>query len=131
LRRSVGDASSHDFESTQYIFPFCHALPVNQYRGVIDRLAVIRSFRDRETERLYRDRSSVRFQAIAKVALRKLDALDATTNLWRDLALPGNHLEQLIGNRSGQHSVRINDQWRVCFCWIDGNAEEVEIVDYH
>jgi proteic killer suppression protein len=92
---------------------------------------LIRSFRDRDTERLYRNRSSIRFGALAKVALRKLDTLDAATSLWRDLGLPGNHLEQLKGNRAGQHSIKINDQWRICFHWEDGDAHDVEITDYH
>src|SRR5689334_18201357 len=92
---------------------------------------MIRGFRDRDTEALVRDRKSVRFQAIAKAALRKLDALDAAIDLWRDLGLPGNRLEKLRGDRAGQHSVRISDQWRVCFRWDRGDAYDVEIPDYH
>ena len=68
---------------------------------------------------------------IARVALRKLAMLDAADRL-DDLRLPpGNRLEALRGNRSGQHSIRVNDQWRICFRWQDGDAFEVEIVDYH
>lgn len=92
---------------------------------------MIRSFRDAKTEQLYNRRASVRFRAIAKVALRKLDSLDAATDLWRDLGLPGNHLEKLKGDRAGQYSIKINDQWRVCFRWERGEAHDVEIADYH
>ncbi len=74
---------------------------------------------------------SRRFGTIQRVALRKLRQLDAAAQL-RDLAAPpGNRLEALHGAREGQHSIRINDQWRICFVWQDGNAYDVEIVDYH
>lgn len=77
------------------------------------------------------DRGAVlRFQTIERVALRKLMQLDSATSL-RDLGLPGNRLEALKGNRKGQHSIRINDQYRVCFVWQRGDAYDVEIVDYH
>ncbi len=65
------------------------------------------------------------------VALRKLRMIDSATRLEDLAALPGNRLELLRGGRKGQHSVRINDQWRICFSWREGNAHEVEIVDYH
>jgi proteic killer suppression protein len=65
------------------------------------------------------------------VALRKLDMLDAVTRLSDLRAPPGNRLEALKGNRRGQHSIRINDQWRICFVWRESGAEMVEIVDYH
>lgn len=79
---------------------------------------------------LFRGESVREFQGIRRAALRKLDMLGAAKQL-RDLASPpGNRLEALAGNRRGQHSVRINDRWRICFVWSDG-AEEVEIVDYH
>jgi proteic killer suppression protein len=92
---------------------------------------VIKSFRGTETERLHQRLSSRRFQAIEHIARRKLRQLDSTTEL-RDLAAPpGNCLEALYGDRKGQHSIRINDQWRLCFVWHDGNAHNVEIVDYH
>jgi proteic killer suppression protein len=72
-----------------------------------------------------------RFRAFERVAQRKLAQLDAATEL-RDLAAPpGNRLEALHGDRQGQHSIRINDRWRICFIWREGNAYEVEIVDYH
>jgi proteic killer suppression protein len=92
---------------------------------------VIQSFRCAETERLHRRQRSRRFQAIEQLARRKLRQLDGATEL-RDLAAPpGNRLEALHGERKGQHSIRINDQWRLCFIWRDGNAHYVEIVDYH
>lgn len=92
---------------------------------------MIRSFRSRETERLHRREHVPRYGAIARVAQRKLRQLDIAAEL-RDLAAPpGNGLEALKDDRAGQHSIRINDQWRICFTWRDGNAHEVEIVDYH
>jgi proteic killer suppression protein len=94
-------------------------------------LAVIRSFKDRRTEALYRGETPAAFRAIKSVALRKLDMIDAATRLLDLRAPPGNRLEALKGSRTGQHSIRINDQWRICFVWRDGGAELVEIVDYH
>ena len=92
---------------------------------------MIRSFRRAETERLFHRESVRRFKAIERQALRRLDLLDAATAL-ADLATPpGNRLEKLHGDREGQHSIRINDQWRICFLWRDDNAYEVEITDYH
>jgi proteic killer suppression protein len=92
---------------------------------------VIRSFRCKDTERLFRRESVRRFKAIESVARRKLDMLEAAHTL-QDLSVPpGNRLEALKGDRKGQHSIRINDQWRVCFTWTDSGAEQVEIVDYH
>ena len=72
-----------------------------------------------------------RFIAIERIALRKLQQLHAASNLQFLRVPPGNRLEALQGNRAGQYSIRINDQWRICFCWEDGNANHVEIVDYH
>jgi len=91
---------------------------------------VIRSFKSKRTEALYRGESVPEFQAIRDVALRKLDMLAAATRLSELRAPPGNRLEVLKGGRRGQHSIRINDQWRICFVWKDG-GEMVEIVDYH
>ena len=91
---------------------------------------MIRSFRCADTERLFRRESVRRFKAIERPALRKLYMLDAATQL-RDLAAPGNRLEALKGDRKGQYSIRINDQWRICFEWRDGHAYKVEVVDYH
>ncbi|MEM8930267.1 MAG: type II toxin-antitoxin system RelE/ParE family toxin [Acidobacteriota bacterium] len=93
---------------------------------------MIRSFRDTDTERLF-DRCRPRKLPpdIAKRALRKLLILDAAEHL-DDLRIPpGNRLEALRGDRLGQHSIRINAQWRLCFRWTDGDAHDVEIVDYH
>jgi toxin HigB-1 len=92
---------------------------------------VIRSFCDAETERLFRRESVRRFKAIERQALRKLDMLDAAEDFRSLSALPGNQLKRLKGDRKGQYSIRINDQWRICFDWQDGHAFEVEIVDYH
>ena len=92
---------------------------------------MIKSFRSKETEQLHRRERSKRFRSIERVALRKLRQLDAATEL-RDLAAPpGNRLEALHGEREGQHSIRVNDQWRICFRWKDGDAYDVEITDYH
>jgi proteic killer suppression protein len=93
---------------------------------------VIRSFADRDTARLW-DREPVRhFPAdLRRVMLRKLRVVDAAVQL-EDLRIPpGNRLEKLRGDRAGQHSIRINDQWRICFRWTAGEAHAVEIVDYH
>jgi toxin HigB-1 len=93
---------------------------------------VIQSFRDKDTEKLCRrERSKAVPQDVQRVALRKLAQLDAAAGLQDLKVPPGNRLEALSGNRTGQFSVRINDQWRVCFVWKDGHAHEVEIVDYH
>lgn len=91
---------------------------------------MIHSFRDAEAERLFHDQFSKRFQAIERTARRKLNQVDRAISL-RDLALPGNHVKALSGDRAGQHSIRINDQFRICFVWRDGDAYEVEITDYH
>jgi len=93
---------------------------------------MIRSFRDPEAKRVFRREASRRFPPdVFRAALRKLLILDAAESL-QDLAVPpGNRLEKLKGRRDGQHSIRINDQWRVCFRWDRGDAYEVEIVDYH
>lgn len=93
---------------------------------------MIRSFRCKETEKVYQREISRKLpQAIQRVAMRKLWMLDAATELNALRVPPANRLEALKGNRDGQHSIRINEQWRVCFCWRDGDAHEVEIVDYH
>jgi len=94
---------------------------------------MIVSYRDRRTERFARGDAVKEFSGFARQAEVRLDRLDAATSL-RDLgALPGNRLEALKGNRKGQHSIRINDQWRICFEWPEGSPgpASVEIVDYH
>lgn len=92
---------------------------------------MIRSFRCSDTQRLFFREPVRRFKAIERQALRKLDLLDAAPDMRTLGTLPGTGLEKLKGNRIGQHSIRINDQWRVCFEWRDGHAYAVEIVDYH
>jgi proteic killer suppression protein len=93
---------------------------------------MIRGFRERETERLFRREPVRRFPSeVRRVALRKLVLLDAAESLEDLRVPPGNRLEKLTGDRAGQHSIRINDRWRVCFRWKEGDAEDVEIVDYH
>lgn len=92
---------------------------------------MIKSFRSKQTERLFNRERVREFQSIERTALRKLTMLGAATEL-RDLAAPpGNRLEPLRGARKGEHSIRINDQWRICFVWRDGGAYGVEITDYH
>jgi proteic killer suppression protein len=91
---------------------------------------MIRSCRDVNAKRLLERRFSRRLQAIEKAARLRLELLDAATSL-RDLNLPGLRLEALKGDRKGQHSIRINDQFRICCEWRDGDAHDVEIVDYH
>lgn len=93
---------------------------------------MIRSFRDRKTEDVFRrERVRVLHPDVQRLAQRKLVMLDAAESL-QDLRLPpGNRLERLSGDRAGQHSIRVNDQWRICFHWRDGDAHDVEIVDYH
>jgi len=93
---------------------------------------LIVSFRDRRTEKFWRQGTGRSLPAdLRRVAMRKLKLVDDAAAL-RDLRVPpGNDLEELKGNRDGQHSIRINWQYRVCFVWRDGNAHEVEIVDYH
>ena len=92
---------------------------------------MIRFCRCADTERLFRRESVRRFKAIERQALRKLDSLDAAPDLRTLSTLPGNRLEKLKGDREGLHSIRVNDQWRICFVWREGHAYTVEIVDYH
>ena len=93
---------------------------------------MIKSFRDKESEKILNRQISVRLpQNIQHLARKKLITLDAALEL-NDLRIPpGNRLEALKGDRKGQHGIRINDQWRICFKWSDGDAYDVEITDYH
>ena len=92
---------------------------------------MIGSFADKDTQKLFFGERVRRFSGVEKIAIRKLDMLDAAVVLSDLLVPPGNRLEQLSGNRKGQYSIRINDQWRICFIWKNNQAENVEIVDYH
>jgi toxin HigB-1 len=92
---------------------------------------MIRSFRSKETENLFKLESSKRWANIERAALRKLVQLDLALSLSDLKVPPGNHLEALKDDRKGQWSVRINQQFRICFLWTDDGPREVEIVDYH
>ncbi|HNS39527.1 MAG TPA: type II toxin-antitoxin system RelE/ParE family toxin [Promineifilum sp.] len=93
---------------------------------------MIRSFRDKETEKIFNRMLSRKLPTdIQQVALRKLRMLHRSQSLYDLRIPPANRLEKLSGNRVGQHSIRINEQWRICFIWRDGDAHDVEIVDYH
>lgn len=92
---------------------------------------MIRSFKCKDTEALFDDRFVRRFQGIERAARRKLEILEAVEKLEDLRVPPGNRLEVLRGERKGQHSIRVNDQYRICFVWSEEGAEDVEIVDYH
>ena len=92
---------------------------------------MIRSFADRDTETLFQRERVDKFRSFERVALRKLEQIQIATALKDLSSPPGNRLEALRGDRAGQHSIRINDQFRVCFRWKNGHAFEVEIPDYH
>jgi len=93
---------------------------------------MIKSFKNKETEKVYRREGSSKLpRDIQQVALRKLRMINNAKNL-NDLRIPpANRLEKLIGDRAGQYSIRINDQWRICFTWQEGDTSDVEITDYH
>ena len=93
---------------------------------------MIRGFKCRDTEKVFSYQRTLAWsESVRKAALRRLYALDAATNLLDLRSPPSNRLEKLHGERAGQYSIRINDQWRICFEWRDGHAWNVEIVDYH
>ncbi len=92
---------------------------------------MIKSFRSTDAEALFQDRPVARLRAIERPARRKLLYLSQARSLQDLLVPPGNRLEALKGDRKGQHSIRINDQWRICFRWVEGHVYDVEIVDYH
>jgi toxin HigB-1 len=92
---------------------------------------MIRSFKDAATARLFADEDVPRFRGIERPARRKLLLLNGARTINDLRSPPGDRLEALAGDRRGQHSIRINDQWRICFVWREGGAEDVEIVDYH
>lgn len=93
---------------------------------------MIKSFRCKDTQKVFNRKLSRKFVSdFRRVALRKLLLIDAVENLESLNVPPGNRLEALLGARKAEHSIRINQQWRICFVWRDGNAYEVEITDYH
>jgi proteic killer suppression protein len=93
---------------------------------------MIQGFADEETETFYRTgKTNAGYQSVAKAVFRKLDMLDAAKTLDDLRVPPGNKLEKLRGDRNGQYSIRINEQWRICFRWADTGPSDVEIVDYH
>ena len=92
---------------------------------------MIKSYKCRDTQNLKATGVSRRFKAFERVALRKLDMLDAVVVLETLRIPPSNHFEALHGDREGQYSIRINVQWRICFTWHEGNVYDVEIIDYH
>ena len=93
---------------------------------------MIRSFKCRETEKVFNYQRTLAWsEPVRKAALRRLYALDAATNLLDLRSPPANRLEKLRGDRAGQYSIRVNDQWRICFEWRESQAWNVEIVDYH
>lgn len=92
---------------------------------------MIRSFADKDTEKVFSRHHSRRFAAIERIALRKLRQIHSVSTVEELFEPPGNRLERLRGDRDGQWSLRINDQYRICFEWRDGDAYNVEIVDYH
>jgi toxin HigB-1 len=92
---------------------------------------VIKSFKCADTRKLFETGKPARFASIVKVGTRKLAQLEAAATLEFLRSPPGNRLEALKGDRQGQHSIRVNDQWRICFRWTAAGPEDVEIVDYH
>jgi proteic killer suppression protein len=92
---------------------------------------MIQSFKCKDTQAMFSGKLVARWVNLAQVAERKLQMLHRAVALSDLLAPPGNRLEALHGNRKGQHSIRVNDQWRVCFIWTDNGPADVEIVDYH
>jgi len=92
---------------------------------------MIKSFKCRDTENIFNDYDVKRFRSISRKARIKLEILNAVTSLDSLKVPPGNRLEPLKGDRKGQFSIRINSKWRICFVWEEGNAHNVEIVDYH
>ena len=92
---------------------------------------MIGSFKDEDTRRLYLREHSRRFNSIARIILRKLLQIEAAIALEKLRSPPANHLEKLRGTKAGQHSIQVNDQYRICFAWRDGHAYNIEVTDYH
>ena len=92
---------------------------------------MIKSFRDKDTQKVFERQRISRWPAeLQRAAMRKLEILDAVESLGDLRSPPGNRLEKLSGDRVGEYSIRINDQWRLCFLWSDGDAHQIEITDY-
>ena len=106
-------------------------VPLTRYNATRYSQVVIQGFSDKEAQRLWEKRSAPKFGATQKAALRKLSMVDAAHTIQDLRSPPANRLEKLSGNRKGQHSIRINDQWRICFTWTDAGPTGVEITDYH
>ncbi len=92
---------------------------------------MIKKFKCKDTEKLFNDIDVKKFRALSRIARMKLEILNAAVSLNSSRIPPGNRLELLKGDRDGQHSIRINDRWRICFTWRDNDTYDVEIVDYH
>ncbi len=92
---------------------------------------MIKSFKDKNTKNLHEGKTVKKFQSFSRQAEKRLRILDAADSLESLMRLPSNRFKALGGNRKGQYSIRINDQWRICFDWHDSNPQNVEIVDYH
>jgi toxin HigB-1 len=105
----------------------CYVLRIKCQEGLV----LIRSFAGRDTERLYNREKVTRFRSFERISPRKLRMIDAAVTVTDLRVPPGNRLEKLKGDREGQWSIRINDQWRICFRWEEGDALDVEIADYH
>ncbi len=108
-----------------------YRIPFTAYRYSVYTSQMIESFRSKDTQTLFEGKRVKRFANMEAIAQRKLQQLDSASTLEFLRSPPGNRLEALAGDRVGQHSIRINDQFRLCFVWNDGNASDVEIVDYH
>lgn len=108
-----------------------HSLPFAIQCETVYHGDVIRSFRSKDTAKLFRREKTRKYAGFENVAKRKLDHLNAVASLSDLAAIPGNHFEALSGDRLGQYSIRINDRWRICFEWKNPDAYSVEIVDYH
>jgi len=125
-----GRIYTHFYCLTAKAYDFYWLLTLLAHRANI--ASMIRTFKCKETQKVFQRRRSAKLPAdIQRAAMRKLVGLNAALTLNALRAQPANHLEALSGDREGQYSIRINVQWRICFKWSDGNAYDVEIVDYH
>jgi proteic killer suppression protein len=104
---------------------------VDDWRCASYDAVMIKSFKCKDTEKLFNDLDVKKFRSVSRIARIKLEVLNATVSLSSLRIPPGNRLEQLKGNRKDQYSIRVNDQWRICFRWTEECVHDVEIVDYH